>query len=92
MAIKNNGVIIKSRDYLIELRDMMGLSQYEVARRLGYPQFEYGKIENGTKGHLMNAIRLRNLAQVFGVDIEHIVKKEAEYLEKIYEINHKERW
>lgn len=92
MAIKHKGVIIKSRDYLIELRDKMGLSQYEVARQLGYPQFEYGKIENGTKGHLMNALRLKNLANLFGVDIKYIVDREAEYLEKIYEINHKERW
>ncbi len=92
MGRMNNGNIVKSRDYLFNLRIERNLSQYEVAKRLGYPQFEYGKIENGTKGHLMNAIRLKALAQVFNVDVIYIVDEEAKYLEKIRELNHKERW
>lgn len=40
----------------------------------------------------MNALRLKALAQVFNVDVVYIIDEEAMYLEKIRELNHKERW
>lgn len=60
----------KRRTSLIALREKAGLSQYDVAAKLGIPRSTYGQIELGVRP--LRIEMAAKLAQVFGCTIDAI--------------------
>lgn len=58
---------------LIEQRKAVGMSQTEVATRLGRPQSYIAKIEGGERR--IDFVELIDLAQVIGLDLEALVRR-----------------
>lgn len=79
------------RNYLVQYRMKLGISQYEVSRRAGFLQSEYNLIENGFKGNRMDARKLTRLANALNVPVEQIVKDECGYLELFEAKNGREK-
>lgn len=87
----NANVLI--RMYLYKYREKKGLSQLKVAKLVGWDHCTYNQIENGKLGNLMNAKKLKGLADAFDVDVSEIIDKEIEYLNEYERLNPKqERW
>jgi transcriptional regulator with XRE-family HTH domain len=53
-------------------REQLGLSQQELARRLGMTQARISEIESGARPHV-NLINLRNLARTLGVSADYLI-------------------
>jgi transcriptional regulator with XRE-family HTH domain len=58
---------------LIEQRRAVGMSQTEVATKLGRPQSYIAKIEGGERR--IDFVELIDLAQVIGLDLEALVRR-----------------
>lgn len=63
---KNLGTKIRQR------REQLGLSQQELARRLGMTQARISEIESGARPHV-NLNNLRNLARTLGVSADYLI-------------------
>ncbi|NLZ47147.1 MAG: helix-turn-helix transcriptional regulator [Clostridiales bacterium] len=64
------------RIYLKELRNKFQLTQEETANRLGISQNYYSMIEKGERQQNMQIDFLKNLAKVFNVSIDWVIKQE----------------
>lgn len=64
------------RIYLKELRNKFQLTQEETANRLGISQNYYSMIEKGERQQNMRIDFLKNLAKVFNVSIDWVIKQE----------------
>jgi len=53
-------------------REQLGLSQQELARRLGMTQARISEIESGARPHV-NLTNLRNLARTLGVSADYLI-------------------
>ena len=53
-------------------REQLGLSQQELAQRLGMTQARISEIESGARPHV-NLINLRNLARTLGVSADYLI-------------------
>lgn len=80
----------KPRDYLQKMRDSLCWTQKEVATRMGIDTFVYNGIENGRRGALMNAKRLKSLAFAFGIPVSELIDMEIRYLDEVEARNQKE--
>lgn len=58
---------------LIEQRKAVGMSQTEVAAKLGRPQSYIAKIEGGERR--IDIVELIDLAQVIGLDLEALMRR-----------------
>lgn len=66
------------RTYLRYERKRLGISQHELASKLGISQNYYSMIENGERQKTLNMNLAQKLADVFGVTLEFICEKEKE--------------
>ena len=66
------------REYLKTMRKAAGLSQTQVAEKLDITQTGYSYIESGRK-RLLNPTLLNDLADILGVESEHIISEEVKY-------------
>lgn len=64
------------RTYLKELREKLGLTQLEVAKKLNISEGSYSLIENGKRQSKMTIEMAQKLANIFNVSIEVILKNE----------------
>lgn len=64
----------------------------KVAKLVGWDHCTYNQIENGKLGNLMNAKKLKALADAFEVDVGELINKEIEYLNEYEKLKPKERW
>ena len=90
MEKRLNSKIIKPRFYLVRLRSELGLSQYEVALISGIRPTFYNLVENGKKGDRMDARKLLALAKALECPLEKLCSLEAEYMNEIDRLNHRE--
>ena len=58
---------------LIEQRKAVGMTQTDVARKLGRPQSYIAKIEGGERR--IDIVELIDVAQVIGLDLEALVRR-----------------
>ena len=65
------------RAYLKELRKKAGLTQNDVAERIGIGASTYTMIELGERQKDMNLSLVEKLAEVFGVSVGEIAEEEA---------------
>jgi transcriptional regulator with XRE-family HTH domain len=61
------------KSVLIEQRKAVGMTQTEVAERLGRPQSYIAKIEGGERR--IDLVELIDVAQVIGLDLEALVRR-----------------
>lgn len=66
------------REYLKREREKHGFTQKYVAEKLGISQNYYCDIENGNRQNEIKASVLIGLADIFGLSVDEIVKKESE--------------
>ena len=66
------------RVYLREIREKIGLSQQQVAEKLGISQNYYCMIETGDRQKKLDLEMAQKLADVFNVTLEFICRKENE--------------
>ena len=83
--------VVVPRTYLARLRERENLTQYKVSNKIGIVQSEYNMIENGYRGHRMDARKLIQLAKAFNVSVEYMVNQEALYLDEFDEKNGREK-
>ncbi len=70
---------------LRELREKIGLSQREVAKKIGVTRAAYNKYENGASKPIR---RLDELSALFGVSTDYILgKNESEFETDVNEVN-----
>ncbi len=65
------------RLYLKALRESSGMSQQEVADKIGISKQYYQMIESGERQKKMDITLVKSLASVFGLSIEEICNHEA---------------
>ena len=65
------------RDYLIELRAKTGLTQADVAKKIGISEPYYQMIESGKRQKNMDITLAAKLSDVFSVPMDQLVKEEA---------------
>ena len=65
------------RTYLKELRKKAGLTQKDVAEKIGIGASTYTMLELGERQKDMNLSLAEKLAEVFGVSLSQIVEEEA---------------
>jgi len=87
---KNRRFVYLKREYLLERRKKLGLTQYVLAERSGFDVIAYNQIENGKLGNLMNAPKLVGLAQALEIPLETLCEEEIVYLESLKSLNQKE--
>lgn len=75
------------RDYLQKMRYSLGWTQKQVAVKMGIDTFVYNGIENGRRGALMNAKRLKQLAFAFGVPVAELIDLEIAYMDEAIKRN-----
>lgn len=63
------------KENLIMLRNVHGLSQEEVAEKIGISRQAYAKWENGTT--VPDIVKCQSLAQIYGVTIDSLIKMET---------------
>jgi putative transcriptional regulator len=66
------------RGYLKRLREKCGMTQQDVADKLGISYQYYSLIENGERQKNMDITLAAKIADVFGVEIGEIVRLEKE--------------
>lgn len=64
------------REWLKKIRTDSGMTQREVADKLGIVQHYYSMIENGERQQKMTIELAAKLSKVFGVTIEYIMEQE----------------
>ena len=84
---KNKYFVYLRRNYLINIRSELGISQKEVAKRAEMEPTVYNCIENGKLGSLMNEPKLLLLAQALGLEVKELCELERDYLKKVKEVN-----
>ncbi len=70
------------RDYLKKMRYSLGWTQKQVATKMGIDAYVYNGIENGHRGALMNAKRLKALAFAFGIPVAELIDSEIAYIDE----------
>lgn len=90
--IKQPNANVLIRMYLYKYREKKGLSQLKVAKLVGWDHCTYNQIENGKLGNLMNAKKLKALADAFEVDVSELIENEIAYLNEYEKLKPKERW
>lgn len=66
------------RKYLKDIRKKAGLSQVQIAKKLGMAQTNYSAIESG-KTKTMTAQVMKQIANICGVKVNHIMNEELRY-------------
>ena len=66
------------RDWLKKLRDDIGMSQRNVADKIGISQQYYALIENGERQKKIDIELAQKLADIFGVTLEFIYEHEKD--------------
>lgn len=66
------------RDWLKKLRDDIGMSQRNVADKIGISQQYYALIENGERKKKIDIELAQKLADIFGVTLEFICEHEKD--------------
>lgn len=66
------------RDWLKKLRDDIGMSQRNVADKIGISQQYYALIENGERQKKIDIELAQKLADIFGVTLEFICEHEKD--------------
>lgn len=66
------------RDWLKKLRDDIGMSQRNVADKIGISQQYYALIENGERQKKIDIELAQKLADIFGVTLEFICEREKD--------------
>ena len=66
------------RDWLKKLRDDIGMSQRNVADKIGISQQYYALIENGERQKKIGIELAQKLADIFGVTLEFICEHEKD--------------
>ena len=67
---------MKTRKYLIEMREKKQISQQIVADRIGISRQYYSAIEMGTRQKNMDITLISALAKIFEVSLECIIERE----------------
>ena len=70
------------REWLVNMRDKCGISQYKAADLAGISQSYYAAIETGARQSDMSLSTMQKLAAAFGVSVSDIVNAETEYQAK----------
>lgn len=70
------------RDYLIEKREKLGMSQQDVADAVGISRQYYNAIENGTRQKKMDITLVAKLSGALNTTLEEIISSEKEWTEK----------
>ena len=65
------------RNYLKSKREKLGLSQSEIANKLGISQNYYSMIETGERQKQLSIEMAQKLADVFGVTLAYICEQET---------------
>lgn len=60
------------RQWLKERRSLANLNQEQVAEKLGVKQYDYSRIENGTRQKKISLEMATKLSDLFGISIEEI--------------------
>lgn len=79
------------RTYLAKIRERENLTQYKVSIKAGITQCEYNLIENGFRGHRMDARKLIHLAEALNVSVDYLCRQEAIYMDEFDERNGREK-
>lgn len=66
------------RDWLIKARKDKGLTQLQMAEKLGMSESNYNYIEGGTRQKKMELPLASKLASILGISIQQIVELEAD--------------
>lgn len=66
------------RDWLKKCRDDIGMSQRNVADKIGISQQYYALIENGERQKKIDIELAQKLADIFGVTLEFICEREKD--------------
>ena len=66
------------RKWLAEERKKAGLTQLEVAEKIGISESYYNFIEAGQRQKKMDIVLILKLSDIFGIPVERIVKLETE--------------
>ena len=69
--------VLDLRDYLIELRAKKGLTQADVAKKIGISEPYYQMIESGKRQRNMDITLAAKLSDVFSVPMDQLVQEEA---------------
>lgn len=64
------------RSYLKEIREQLGLSQQDVAEKLGISLSYYSLIESGNRQKSMELITAQKISMVLNISIESIISEE----------------
>lgn len=75
--------VIRLRKYLVDLRVKNGLSQQDVANRIGISRQYYQMIENGERQKQLALSLASSFAVLFGVSVMDIERYEAESAEEL---------
>jgi transcriptional regulator with XRE-family HTH domain len=67
------------RNYLLKLRQEAGLRIDALGEKLFLDKKIYYRIEQGERGHRMNALFIQKISKELGVSIETFINLEAEY-------------
>ena len=66
------------RIWLKKLRELHGLSQKEISKRLSIKPNYYSMIENGERQKQLSMELAQKIADVFGVSLDYISEQESE--------------
>ena len=67
------------RKYLVEKRNELGLSQQDVADKIGVSRQYYGLIENGDRQKDMDISLLEKISIAFGIPFSELVEMERSH-------------
>ena len=67
------------REYLIKLKKQAGIKTEELAEKVYLNKKSYYGLEGGTRGHRMSANLFLRLASELKVDVETLIRLEADY-------------
>lgn len=70
------------RDYLVEKRNELGLSQQDVAESLGISRQYYGAIEQGIRQKTLEITLVSGLSKILGISIMSIIEAENKIKEE----------
>lgn len=71
--------VMRLREYLVEMRNKIGMSQQDVAERMGISRQYYQMIETGERQKHLDLSLAGGLAALFGVSIMDIEHCETQY-------------